>query len=113
MTADPAPGLLRRLTPPRALVVMAVLLVVIFVASRTCANSGDVTQQQAVETARGQVDFRPDGVNVRFLRRGVGQQPYWAVSLWQRAADGSRFRRVTVVVVSADTGEVTEVRRDR
>jgi hypothetical protein len=103
----------RRFTPPRALAVFAVMLVVIFVASRTCQGRGDVDQQEAVAIARGSVDFRPDGVNVRFLRRGVAQQPFWAVSVWQRAPGGTELRRITVVVVSAETGEVAEIRRER
>ena len=59
------------------------------------------------------VDFTPDGENVRFLRRGFSQRPLWAVSLWQRGEGGVDFRRITVVVVDADTGDVTEVRRER
>jgi hypothetical protein len=63
---------------------MTLLFALIFVASRTCANKGDIEADQAVAVARQQIDFRPDGHNVRFMRRGVNQRPFWAVSLWRR-----------------------------
>ena len=62
-------------------------------------------------TARTQIDYPPDGHNVRFLRRGLTQHPYWAVSLWTRRPDGDGYERVTVVVVDARSGEVSEITR--
>ena len=106
----PAPSGRRRLLPVLA---FAALLALTFVASRSCADRGELSQEQAIEIARGEVDFSPDGENVRFLRRGFNQRPLWAVSLWQRGEGGVDFRRITVVVVDADTGQVTEVRRER
>jgi hypothetical protein len=87
---------------------MTLLFALIFVASRTCANKGDIEADQAVAVARQQIDFRPDGHNVRFMRRGVNQRPFWAVSLWQRGEDGVGYRRITVVLVDAENGNVEE-----
>jgi hypothetical protein len=94
-------------------ILFAGLLALTFVASRSCADRGELSKEQAIEIARREVDFAPDGENIRFLRRGFNQRPLWAVSLWQRGAGGVDYRRITVVVVDADTGEVTEVRRER
>ena len=74
--------------PPRALVVFVAFAVIALLASRTCGSAGKpVTQQQAVEIARKQIDYQADGVNVRFLRRGVSEHPFWAVSLWTRGGE--------------------------
>jgi hypothetical protein len=103
-------GVRRYVRPP--LVLGIALLLVILLVSRTCAQARvSVSQEDAVATARGQVDFTPDGHNIRFVRRGVTQHPYWAVSLWTRQPDGTGLDRVTVVVVDARSGDVTEVDR--
>jgi hypothetical protein len=111
--AGPAAGW-RRLAPGRALGLFIVLLLVTFLASRTCASTSQLlTEEEAVTIAQREVDYRPDGTNIRFLRRGVDQHPYWAVSLWERGADGVGYARITVVVVDARGGKVTEVDRTR
>jgi hypothetical protein len=103
-------GVRRYVRPP--LVVGIALLLVILLVSRTCAQTRvSVSQEDAIATARTQVDFTPDGHNIRFLRRGVTQHPYWAVSLWTRRDDGNGLDRVTVVVVDARSGDVSEVDR--
>jgi hypothetical protein len=93
----------------KAALLLAVLLLA-FLASRSCASRDtDVSQEEAVEIAREEVDFEPDRVSVRFVPRGVPSQPYWAVSLSTEDTEG-RLERVTVVVVDARTGDVEEVR---
>jgi hypothetical protein len=69
-----------------------------------------VTQEDAIAIAREEVDFEPERVSVRFLPRGIPQEPAWAVSLSLVGAQGD-LERVTVVVVDAETGEIEEVRR--
>jgi hypothetical protein len=44
------------------------------------------------------------------VKRGFNSRPYWAVSLSQ-IRPGGGYRNVTVVVVDANTGAVTEIRR--
>jgi hypothetical protein len=88
---------------------LAVLLLA-FVASRSCASrETEISRDEAVEIARGQIDFEPDRVAVRFVPRGVDAQPTWAVSLSTEDAQGA-LDRVTVVVVDGQTGAVVEVR---
>jgi len=99
--------------PPRALIVFVAFAVIALLASRTCGSAGKpVTQQQAVEIARKQIDYQADGVNVRFLRRGVSEHPFWAVSLWTRGGGGG-YDRITVVVVDAEDGSVAQVNREQ
>jgi hypothetical protein len=94
------------------LVALLLLLPLTFLASRSCGDTHhEIGQSQAVAIARGEVAYRPDGANVRFVRRGIPSRSYWAVSLWQLAAGGGRTN-VTVVVVDAQTGEVTQLNRD-
>jgi hypothetical protein len=94
------------------LVALLLLLPLTFLASRSCGDERQhINQSDAVSIAKGEITYRPDGANVRFFRRGIPSVGYWAVSLWQRAADGGHTN-VTVVVVNAQTGRVTQVSRD-
>lgn len=105
----------RRALRPRVdprLVALLLLLPLTFLASRSCGDTRhQVSQSDAVAIARGEVTYHPDGENVRFVRRGIPSRSYWAVSLWQEASDGSRTH-VTVVVIDAETGGVTQVNRN-
>jgi hypothetical protein len=88
-----------------------VALLAIFLVARGCQREGtEITQEEAVAIARDAVDFEPDRVVVRFVRRGASFRPHWAVSLSQEA-EGGALTNVTVVVVDAGTGEVIEIRR--
>jgi hypothetical protein len=87
-----------------ALIALALLL------TRVLDRSGaKVSEERAVEIGRPYVDFTPEGHNIRLVRRGIPPRPFWAVSFWIKDATGDPTR-VTVVVVNADTGDVTEVR---
>jgi hypothetical protein len=88
-----------------ALIALALLL------TRVLDRSGaKVSEERAVEIGRPYVDFTPEGHNIRLVRRGIPPRPFWAVSFWIKDATGDPTR-VTVVVVNADTGDVTEVRK--
>ncbi len=87
------------------------ILAVALLASRGCASrETDVSQEEAVEIARGEIDYEPERVMTRFLPRGVESRPSWAVSLATLHEDGS-FERLTVVVVDGRTGDVVEIKR--
>jgi hypothetical protein len=104
----------RRLLPGRALGVFLLLLVVTLLASRTCGSTSElIAKDEAVTIAKREIDYPIDGTNIRFLRRGVSQHPYWAVSLWQRGEGGVGYQRITVVVVDAETGRVAQVDLNR
>ena len=69
-----------------------------------------VSQQEALAIARPTIDFTPSGHQIGYLRRGIPSHGFWAVTYYVRDAVG-RYKRTTIVVVDASSGEVTEVRR--
>lgn len=73
-------------------------------------GSPTVSEKEAVAIARPHIDFKPQDYQIRFIRRGIPSRGFWAVSFYTRKRDGG-YKRVTVVLVDASTGEVTEVRR--
>ncbi len=86
------------------------MLAVAFAAARGCASrETEVSQEEAVEIAREQIDYEPDRVMTRFIARGIESRPSWAVSLAMLREDGA-FERVTVVVVDGRTGDVVDVK---
>jgi hypothetical protein len=105
-----APLSRRELPPRRTIIALIVLLLVAaFVISRSCQRREDgIGKDRAVAIARGQIDYEPERVAVRFMRRGIPSRGYWAVSL-----PGKNPPRVTTVVVNARTGKVVEVNREQ
>ncbi len=94
----------------KALLLLGILAVAFF-ASRGCASrETEVSKEEAVEIAPGEIDYEPERVMTRFVPRGIESRPSWAVSLATIRADGS-FERVTVVVVDGRTGDVVDVQR--
>jgi Peptidase propeptide and YPEB domain len=89
------------------------VLVLAFVVSRGCQQSQvRVSEEQAIATAREQVEFTPRRTQIRLLRQGLNSKPNWIVSLSIPDADPDTddvFRRLAVVRVNANTGEVLEV----
>jgi hypothetical protein len=69
-----------------------------------------VSKADAVAVARPNVDFKPQGHNIRLVRQGIPPRPVWAVSFWIRKAGGG-FSRITLVLVDANSGQVMKVRR--
>jgi hypothetical protein len=90
---------------------MVALIAIGLLITRVLDRSGArISEERAVAIARPEVDFTPEGHNIRLLRRGIPPKPYWAVSFWIKDSSGEATR-VTVVLVNADTGAVTEVRK--
>jgi hypothetical protein len=69
-----------------------------------------VSKTDAIAVARPNVDFKPQGYNIRLVRQGVPPRPVWAVSFWIRKAEGG-FSKITLVLVDANSGRVMQVRR--
>jgi hypothetical protein len=91
---------------------LLVVLVAAFLVSRSCgSNETSVSKEQAVEIARGQVNFTPDRTMVRYLKRGFQSRGFWAVSL-SILTEAGATDRVVVVVVDAGTGDVEEIRQE-
>lgn len=96
--------------PLGRILVVAMLLLVALLVARTCgAVHTDVSEEQAIAIAKERIAYAANHVQVRLIKRGLKSRPFWAVSLSQEQADGT-LRNITVVVVDARTGVVTEVR---
>ena len=95
----------------KALLLLGVLAVAFVVGTRGCGSRDtDVSKEEAVEIARGEIDYEPDRVMTRFVPRGIQSRPSWAVSLATLREDGS-FARVTVVLVDGRTGDVVDIKQ--
>jgi hypothetical protein len=89
---------------------MAALIVVGLLLTRLPGHGKPrITEEKAVSIARPQVEFTPQGHNIRLVRRGIPPRPFWAVSFWIRNSTGG-YSKVTLVLVDADTGRIDEVR---
>jgi hypothetical protein len=99
-------------TWPRVLVIVGVL-VLAFVVAKSCQQSQvRVTKEQAIATAKREVDFTPRIANVRLLRQGLSSKPFWFVNL-SAGRNADLPRRLSVVKIDANTGKVEEVDRQR
>jgi hypothetical protein len=93
---------------------LVIVLGLAFVVSRSCQQSQiRLTKEQAIAAAERRIDFDPARTQVRLLRQGLGSQPFWVVSLSIPTGDRDRFRRLAVVRVDANTGEVADVKEQR
>jgi hypothetical protein len=102
---------LARVTWSRVAFMVALLalgLVLTRVLGRTTPK---VSKADAVAVARPNVDFKPQGYNIRLVRQGIPPRPVWAVSFWIRKIGGDGYSRITLVLVDANSGRVMQVRR--
>ncbi|MGH3993885.1 MAG: hypothetical protein ACRDSN_15670 [Pseudonocardiaceae bacterium] len=90
------------------------MLVVAFVVARGCQESQvRISKEQAIATAREEVDFDARRANVRLLRQGLNSKPFWFVNLSQPGEEPGTVRRLSVVKIDANKGKVVEVDRQR
>jgi hypothetical protein len=95
-----------------------VLAGVTFLFSQTCQKDQiRVSKEQAIATAKRQVQFNPTRVQVRMLRQGLNARPNWVVSL-SIARNGAttaeqQFKELALVRVDANTGKVVSVQVQR
>jgi hypothetical protein len=88
---------------------MTALLVVALLVTRLPGRGHqEISEERAVEIARPQAGFTPEGHNIRLVRRGIPPRPFWAVSFWIKDKAGNPTR-VTVVVVDASTGRIDQI----
>lgn len=91
---------------------MVGLLVLGLVLVHFAGRSGKkVSKDDAIAISRAEIDFVPTGYQIRFLRRGIPPRGYWITSYYIQKPTGG-YSRVTVVVIDARTGRVTEVRKE-
>jgi hypothetical protein len=87
---------------------LAVGLVLVKVAGQ--GGNSKIGKDDAVAIARQRIDFKPTGYQIRFIRRGIPSRGYWVASFYIRKSTGG-YSRVTVVLIDATSGQVTEVRK--
>jgi uncharacterized membrane protein YkoI len=88
---------------------LAVVLVAALLVARTCGSTEPtVTQAEAIEIAKEQVDFEPRSVQIRNVPRGLEGRRSWAVSLYTGTV--SRPGTCRVVEIDARSGSVVQVR---
>jgi predicted small secreted protein len=98
--------------------VVAVLVALTFVASRSCQQDQiRISKEQAIATAKRQVQFDPTRVQVRMLRQGLNSRPNWIVSLSIPVSGAviaeQKFKELALVRVDANTGKVVDVKVQR
>jgi hypothetical protein len=87
-----------------------VLLVITFVAAQTCQKSQiRYDKNEAISTAKRQVDFTPQRTQIRLLRQGLNSKPYWIVSLSTPGTQRGTFHNLAVVKIDANTGKVKSI----
>ena len=113
MSSAPPPEAIRRRSPQPVWLrvgVIAVLLVLTFVAAKSCQQSQiRITKDQAIASAERRVSFEPTRVQVRMLRQGLASRPFWVVSLSVPRQGTQVFDELAVVRVNANTGKVVDV----
>jgi hypothetical protein len=91
-------------------IVLVLALVGAFFVSRGCQRSYvRISQEQAVALGERQLDFNPQGHNIRIVQRGVPPRRYWAISYFIRKTTGSGFKKLTVLLIDVNTGNVEVV----
>lgn len=102
-----------RRRPAPGVIVLVIALVGAFFVSRGCQRSQvRISKEQAVAVGERQLDFDPQGHSIRMVLRGVPPRRYWAVSYFVRGSGAERFRKLTVLLINANTGKV-QVIEDR
>jgi hypothetical protein len=109
-TTDDAPKRPFSDTPWGKALLLVFVLVLAVIAARSCASRNTpITQDEAVEIARKELDFTPNQELTRFVPRGFQSRPTWAVSFYQRDEAGV-VERTLIVVVDANDGHIIETR---
>jgi hypothetical protein len=86
------------------------VLAITFVVAQTCQKSQiRFDKNEAIATAKQQVDFTPKRTQVRLLRQGLNSKPFWIVSLSTPGSQRGTFHDLVVVKVDANTGKVKSV----
>jgi hypothetical protein len=101
---------LRAVTWSRVAFMVGLLAVGLVLVKVLGSGKPHVSQERAVAIARERIDFKAEDHQIRYIRRGIPSRGSWVVSFFIRNPKGG-YKRVTVVLVDAGTGKVTEVRR--
>ena len=96
-----------RRRPAPGVVVLIIALTGAFLVSRGCQRTQvRISEEQAVVLGERQLDFDPQGHNIRIVQRGLPPRRYWAVSYFIRTTSGTGYRKLTVMLIDVNTGKV-------
>jgi hypothetical protein len=108
-SSDAGKGRGLRDRPLGRIAILIAVLALALVVARTCGSSQpDVSADEAVEIARGQIDFDAPEYQIRNVPRGFEHRA-WIVDLYTGTPRNPG--RCNQVEIDADTGEVIKVRR--
>jgi hypothetical protein len=90
------------------LVLLVAVLLLAYVVARTCGSSApEVSQEEAIEIAKDEIDFEPNQVQIRNVPRGIEGQRSWMVSLY--TGTPTKPQECRLVEIGAASGEVLGV----
>ena len=94
----------------KLLVAVGVVLALSLIFFRGCSGV-EISEEDAVATARAQIDFEPERTEARVLRQGISTRPVWVVVFTVPDPEGGRndFLRHAAVRVDASSGELIDV----
>lgn len=94
----------------KLLVAVGVVLALSLIFFRGCSGV-EISEEDAVATARAQIDFEPERTEARVLRQGIPTRPVWVVVFTVPDPEGGRndFLRHAAVWVDAGSGELLDV----
>jgi len=96
-----------RRRPAPGVVVLILALVGAFLVSRGCQRTQvRISEEQAVVIGQRQLDFEPQGHTIRMVLRGVPPKRHWAVSYFIRRPGANSYRKLTILLIDANTGKV-------
>ncbi len=101
---------LKRVTWSRVLAMAGLIALGLVLVNVFNQGSPQVSKDEAVAIGRKHVAFEPTGHQIRFVRRGIPSRGYWVVSYYVQKKDGG-YSKITVVLIDATTGQISEVRR--
>jgi hypothetical protein len=90
------------------LAILAIVLLVALLATRSCTGRGgsELSQAEATKIAAEEVAFEPDGTQVRYVQQGIPPRGTWIVSFYTGQANDPT--RVQTILIDASTGEIVE-----
>ena len=90
--------------------ILVAILVAALLVSKSCGKTDPrLEQDEAIAIAKRQIDYAPDCVRIRLVKRGFQSRETWAVSLPKKSSPQTSV--VTVVQVDGDTGRIVQVAR--
>ena len=101
---------LRTVTWSRVAFMVGLLVIGIVLVNVLGRSTPTVSKSEALEISLPRIDFAPEDHQIRYIKRGIPPHGFWVVSSFITRKGGG-YKRVTVVVLDATSGKVTEVRK--